>query len=94
MEKMLQFDPAQRISVDDALRHPYLEQLHGTEPTISSDKRIALGFEDLQLSGNDIRKRFYKEICTHYAHPHADAPTSPASSSENQPAANGTEKAA
>jgi serine/threonine protein kinase len=28
LEKMLQFDPRNRITVEDALKHPYLAQLH------------------------------------------------------------------
>ena len=28
LDKMLQFDPRKRLSVEDALRHPYLKTLH------------------------------------------------------------------
>jgi len=28
MEKMLEFDPRKRINVEDALKHPWLAQLH------------------------------------------------------------------
>lgn len=39
MEKMLQFDPRKRITVEEALRHPYLAQLHdpASEPSAPSE---------------------------------------------------------
>lgn len=38
MERMLQFDPRKRITVEEALRHPYLAQLHdpASEPSAPS----------------------------------------------------------
>lgn len=32
MSKMLEFSPKTRISVEDALRHPFLQSLHVSEP--------------------------------------------------------------
>ena len=36
MEKMLQFNPAKRITVEDALAHPYLAQLHDLASELSA----------------------------------------------------------
>lgn len=33
LEKLLKFDPAQRISADEALRHPYFTTSHALQPT-------------------------------------------------------------
>ena len=45
MERMLHFDPRKRITVEEALRHPYLAQLHdpASEPSAPSkptDKQL------------------------------------------------------
>ncbi len=39
LERMLQFHPAKRITVEDALAHPYLAQLHdpAAEPSAPGD---------------------------------------------------------
>lgn len=37
LDRMLQFDPRKRISVDDALNHPYIAPLRTPEPTAPSD---------------------------------------------------------
>ena len=39
MERMLQFDPRKRITVEEALQHPYLAQLHdpASEPSAPSE---------------------------------------------------------
>ena len=36
MERMLQFNPAKRITVEDALQHPYLQQLHDPASELSA----------------------------------------------------------
>ena len=39
LEKMLQFDPRKRIDVNDALKHPWLAQLHdeAAEPSANGE---------------------------------------------------------
>lgn len=34
LEKLLTFDPAARINVDEALSHPYLDAYHDTEDEV------------------------------------------------------------
>ena len=42
MERMLQFNPARRITVEDALAHPYLAQLHDPASELSAPGEAAM----------------------------------------------------
>ena len=60
LDRMLQFDPRQRISVDDALNHPYLASFRGDEPTAPSMPKsliepIDCSFHSLQLMSPVLR---------------------------------------
>ncbi|GFY81278.1 MAP kinase 6 [Actinidia rufa] len=61
VEKMLTFDPRRRITVEDALTHPYLASLHdiNDEPTCM----IPFSFESEQhvLTEEQIRELIYRE---------------------------------
>ena len=61
-ERMLQFNPQKRISVDDALQHPYLASLHdiNTEPT--SDQEFDCDFEGLNLDRHELMDLVYQEV--------------------------------
>jgi len=37
---MLQFNPDKRITINEALRHPYLAQFHNTKEEVTSKKII------------------------------------------------------
>lgn len=37
LERMLKFDPRRRISVEDALSHPYVASIRGEEPSAPSE---------------------------------------------------------
>ena len=41
LEKLLKFDPAQRISADEALRHPYFTTSHALQPTSGANANQA-----------------------------------------------------
>ncbi|XP_076915548.1 mitogen-activated protein kinase homolog NTF6-like [Bidens hawaiensis] len=60
-EKMLVFDPSKRISVEDALNHPFLQILHeiNEEPTCASP--FVFDFEQASLSEEDVRDLIWKE---------------------------------
>lgn len=61
LDKMLTFDPAKRITVEDALKHPYLATYHDStdEPTHSSS--LDFSFEDAKTI-EEIRKILVSEI--------------------------------
>jgi serine/threonine protein kinase len=64
LEKMLAFDPSKRITVEDALKHPYLSTLHCSEdepvhPAGKYDFSFEIGFRHEKPN---IQRLIYKEI--------------------------------
>ena len=55
MERMLQFNPARRITVEDALAHPYLAQLHDPAAELSAPGEAATESESDCISSSHIR---------------------------------------
>lgn len=60
-ERMLVFDPSKRITVEEALNHPFLMSLHeiNEEPICSSP--FIFDFEQASLSEEDIKELIWKE---------------------------------
>eukprot|EP00798_Chlamydomonas_sp_ICE-L_P026082 gene26082-11787_t len=72
MERMLQFDPRKRINVLEALKHPWLAQLHDESaepaaPTCVAAAAFEFEFEEEQLDESAVRDLVYKEM--QYYHP-------------------------
>ncbi len=65
LERLLDFDPAKRITVEQALEHPYLETYHdpADEPT---HVPFDFGFEQYNRI-DDLRKLILEEINTYYS---------------------------
>lgn len=63
VSRMLKFDPVKRISVADALAHPYLAPLHdpAMEPTCRDN--FSFDFEHEELGEAAIRQMIYQEAC-------------------------------
>ncbi|KAI3986153.1 hypothetical protein MKX01_004297 [Papaver californicum] len=61
IEKMLTFDPTRRITVEEALAHPYLERLHdiADEPVCSVP--FSFEFEQQVLTEEQIKEMIYRE---------------------------------
>ncbi|KAL9244347.1 hypothetical protein vseg_018133 [Gypsophila vaccaria] len=61
VEKMLTFDPTKRISVEEALSHPYLARLHdiADEPTCS--EQFSFDFERQALGEEQMKEMIYQE---------------------------------
>ena len=64
IKKMLIFDPAKRITIDDALAHPYMERLHFAEdePTGDPVSDFDFDFEFYSLKIPEYKELIYEEI--------------------------------
>lgn len=60
LSKMLKFDPTERITVEEALKHPYLESLHDANDEPSAEI-FDFSFETLAERG-DLKQLIYNEI--------------------------------
>ncbi|KAH9603928.1 hypothetical protein KSS87_018012 [Heliosperma pusillum] len=61
--KMLVFDPSKRISVDDALNHPYLSSLHEINEEPICPQPFQFDFEQASLDEEDIKELIWREAC-------------------------------
>lgn len=62
LDQLLQFNPHKRISVDEALCHPYLEQLQMAETETECKDTFDFTFEDSLKSKKDIQDHMWEEI--------------------------------
>ena len=47
IEKMLEIDPKQRITAEEALKHPYFTDIYYPEEIIKAEKKFEFNFENL-----------------------------------------------
>ncbi|KAK9815669.1 hypothetical protein WJX72_007692 [[Myrmecia] bisecta] len=66
MEKMLQFDPRKRITVEEALKHPYLAQLHDESAEPSAPKPFEFDFEEEELDEAAVREKVWQEMLQYH----------------------------
>ena len=59
---MLTVDPRERISLEDALNHPWLASLHSLNESPTCPEPFTFDFEHVHLDGNTIRELLYREI--------------------------------
>ena len=64
LSKMLTFDPQKRISINDALAHPYFKDLHDEqdEPVGQPVSRFDFDFELYSLRTSEYKELIYDEI--------------------------------
>lgn len=69
LQKMLVYDPEDRITVEQALAHPYLKQLHfpDDEPTTEPVSAFDFDFEKYSLSKEDFKDLMYEEILLYHS---------------------------
>ncbi|ELR21145.1 Mitogenactivated protein kinase 5, putative [Acanthamoeba castellanii str. Neff] len=70
LEKMLAFNPAKRITVEDALCHPYLAYFHDPDDEPECHSAFDFSFEKLNLSLADFKMLIFQEML--HFHPEAD----------------------
>jgi len=62
LQKMLVFNPHKRISVDDALAHPFFKGVKDTARECEAPSRVSLPFNDWEnMTENQLRYAFLKE---------------------------------
>jgi len=70
LQRMLQFHPDDRISVEEALEHPYLRDFHGQmdEPLSSTlfdfdfERTESISGVDLEVARAEVRARIFEEV--------------------------------
>jgi mitogen-activated protein kinase 1/3 len=70
-EKMLVFDPAKRITVEDALAHPYLATLHDINDEPACASPFDFDFEEPSISEEHIKDLIWKEALLCSSNPDA-----------------------
>jgi len=63
IDKMLVFDPSKRITVEEALEHPYLASLHDAQDEPAAASVFEFDFETDSLSEEGVRELIYREVC-------------------------------
>lgn len=65
---MLVFDPEKRITVEEALNHPYMAELHfeEDEPTAEKVSAFDFDFEIYDLSKEDYKSLVYEEVMLYH----------------------------
>ena len=73
LQSMLTFSPHKRITVEQALAHPYLSQLHDPTDEPVADRPLTHDMfdESLSRSRHDYKKLLWQEVC--HFHPHLAA---------------------
>eukprot|EP00249_Psilotum_nudum_P028985 c3905_g1_i1 orf=115-1251(+) len=69
IDQMLVFDPSKRITVTEALEHPYLSILHDDSLEPSAPVPFDFDFEDEDLKEDALREKVWNEML--YYHPEA-----------------------
>lgn len=70
MEKMLTFDPAKRITVEESLAHPYFARLHDIADEPVCPEAFSFDFEQQPLDEEQMKDMIYQEALAfnpHYA---------------------------
>lgn len=62
LDKMLQFNPSKRISVDEALQHPYFANLHSPEDELECEEVFDFTFEGEVVDKITLKTLMYEQI--------------------------------
>ena len=67
LEKMLVFHPQKRITIQDALKHPYMASLHNEEDEPVADSPFNFSFENVAVTKEQLQRMIFEEVA--YFHP-------------------------
>lgn len=63
LNKLIQFNPAKRLTAEEALDHPYMSDFHNIKEEIVSDKKILIPLDDTQkYSLQEYRQKLYDVV--------------------------------
>jgi mitogen-activated protein kinase 1/3 len=62
LQRILVFNPYFRISVDEALNHPFFRKVKKVEKEVCSSKEILIEFEKEHLDRKNLRRLFLEEV--------------------------------
>lgn len=62
LRKMLEIHPRKRITVDEALKHPFFEPLHNPDDEPTSRRPFDFTFENEKLHRNRLRHLIWEEV--------------------------------
>jgi len=71
MDKMLQFNPVKRISVDDALKHPWFKALHNPKKDLNTGEmkeKFDFEWEKQKITGQVLRDLMWEEVLAFRSH--------------------------
>ncbi|KAK9664087.1 hypothetical protein RND81_14G018900 [Saponaria officinalis] len=68
VEKMLTFDPTRRITVEEALAHPYLAEFHDIADEPTCPQPFSFDLEQAVLGAEDIKQMIYDEALAFNPH--------------------------
>lgn len=62
LRKMLEIHPSKRMSIDEALKHPFFELLHNADDEPTSRRPFDFTFENEKLHRNRLRHLIWEEV--------------------------------
>jgi serine/threonine protein kinase len=62
LRRLLDFHPRTRVTIDDALEHPFLSSLHNPEDEPTADFHFHFAFEEEDLSKERVQELIWEEI--------------------------------
>ena len=62
LQRILIFNPYFRITIDEALAHPFFRKVRKTDKEVNSDKEVQIDFEKENLDKKKLRSLFMEEI--------------------------------
>ncbi len=77
-DRMLQFDPRKRITVEAALEHPFIAPLHNINTAPVSERPFRSDFEGINLERHELMDLVFQEIVKLHPTPHEEVRASSA----------------